>query len=298
MAYWWVSQNRTFQQERAGGYIWAPKQDRGGNTPHHWQTMTEVAPGDVIFSYVGQTIRALGVAKTAAYDADRPADFVAGDVWENSGRRVDVEYRDPPALPLAAFVDEIYALLPDRYSPLTAERQGAQGYLFALPSAVGRILLDRLSEQAGAPIDEEIDRALERTVPDKTTRKAIVEARVGQGRFRDDLFRQWSGRCALTGFDIAPLLRASHIKPWRDSNNAERVDPMNGLLLSPGCDAAFDSGLISFDDDGNMLVSPDLTDDQLVMLGFRRDLRLTVAEGHRPYLAQHRRSNFRTSETS
>ena len=72
---------------------------------------------------------------------------------------------------------------------------------------------------------------------------------------------------------------------------------MNGLLLSPGCDAAFDSGLISFGDDGTMLVSPTLTDEQLGMLGFRRDLKLAVVEGHLPYLAQHRDMHFSAPKT-
>ena len=54
--------------------------------------------------------------------------------------------------------------------------------------------------------------------------------------------RLWGGRCAVTGLDLPLLLRASHIKPWRDSDNRERLDPYNGLLLSPSYDAAFDWG--------------------------------------------------------
>ena len=59
------------------------------------------------------------------------------------------------------------------------------------------------------------------------------------GRFRDDLVASFGGRCCLSGLDVTELLRASHIKPWRDSNNIERLDPYNGLLLSPAYDAAF-----------------------------------------------------------
>ena len=55
----------------------------------------------------------------------------------------------------------------------------------------------------------------------------------------------FGGRCCLSGLDVTELLRTSHIKPWRDSNNVERLDPYNGLLLSPAYDAAFDTGLIT-----------------------------------------------------
>ena len=58
-----------------------------------------------------------------------------------------------------------------------------------------------------------------------TERDALIRSRIGQGRFRYDLLEMWEGRCCITGLDIDALLRASHIKPWRDSNNAERLDP-------------------------------------------------------------------------
>ena len=52
MAYWWVSQNETWKEERQGGYMWAPKQTNNGVTFFHWTNMTRVRPGDLIFSYV------------------------------------------------------------------------------------------------------------------------------------------------------------------------------------------------------------------------------------------------------
>jgi hypothetical protein len=81
MAYWWVSQNKTFKQEREGGYMWAPKRDTAGKELHHWSNMTRVRPGDIIFSYAQQAIGAVGTAVTAAYDARKPAEFEGG--WED-----------------------------------------------------------------------------------------------------------------------------------------------------------------------------------------------------------------------
>jgi HNH endonuclease len=88
-----------------------------------------------------------------------------------------------------------------------------------------------------------------RTDVDPTTRAALVQARVGQGKFRSDLTRLWElgERCFLTALDVPELLVASHIKPWRDSNDRERLDPHNGLLLAAHADKLFDRYLMSFE---------------------------------------------------
>jgi hypothetical protein len=89
---------------------------------------------------------------------------------------------------------------------------------------------------------------LERDVPDKTMREVLAMARIGQGRFRADLVAAWrkGETCALTGLSIPEMLIASHIRPWRDSTNDERLDPMNGLLLVAHADKLFDRFLMSF----------------------------------------------------
>jgi hypothetical protein len=85
-------------------------------------------------------------------------------------------------------------------------------------------------------------------VQDETEREVLAKARVGQGRFRADLVATWrKGEvCALTGLAVPEMLIAAHIKPWRDSTNAERLDPMNGLLLVAHADKLFDRYLMSF----------------------------------------------------
>jgi len=88
-----------------------------------------------------------------------------------------------------------------------------------------------------------------------TARKQLIEARVGQGKSRRDLEINWKGVCAVTGIATGAALRASHIKPWSISNNKEKLDAANGLLLCANIDAMFDRCLISFSDEGAMLVS-------------------------------------------
>ena len=124
----------------------------------------------------------------------------------------------------------------------------------------------------------------------ETEREAIIAARLGQGRFRDDLIKLWAGKCAVTKSRVRSLLRASHIKPWRDSTNAERLNQHNGLLLAPNLDAAFDVGLISFADDGKILMSPDLVTEEAKLLGIKCGLKLVcVSDENKSFLAAHRK---------
>jgi len=290
MAYWWVSQNKTFQMEREGGYLWAPKSGSGGVVFTHWSNMTSVRPGDVIFSYAKQSVGAVGVASSPAYDALKPDDFVGE--WNIDGRRVDVTYQPvEPEVPLATFVDELLPLLPERNSPITKQKTGVQGYLFALPPKAGQLICNRLDFVA--PVEQLIAEALAQTVPDKTTREALINARIGQGRWRRDLLKYWSGKCAITGLSVEALLRASHIKPWRDSDNRERLDVLNGLLLGPAYDAAFDAGLISFGDDGRIIISPRFPINQQIAAGISDTAKLSVVKDeHRGYLVHHRANVF------
>jgi putative restriction endonuclease len=129
-----------------------------------------------------------------------------------------------------------------------------------------------------------------RNLPASTETERLVVQRIGQDMFRSALIDYWQGRCAVTGLDVIPLLRASHIKPWAAcSNDAERLDVFNGLLLAPHLDALFDGGWITFLDDGAMLASEGLTPIRLQQLGIQPELRLTwISDSHRAYLAYHR----------
>jgi hypothetical protein len=68
-------------------------------------------------------------------------------------------------------------------------------------------------------------------LPKQTDREQMVSVRVGQPQFRQRLIAYWNG-CSVTGCTLLAALRASHIKPWRDSTNTERLDVYNGLLLT------------------------------------------------------------------
>lgn len=105
-----------------------------------------------------------------------------------------------------------------------------------------------------------------RDVPE-TQQVAQIIARRGQGQFREQVLAKWNNRCCVTGSTTIAAIRASHIKPWRDCDNKERLDPDNGLPLLATLDALFDAGLITFDTNGKMLISTQLNDNEREILG-------------------------------
>ena len=125
-------------------------------------------------------------------------------------------------------------------------------------------------------------------LPATTEAERLTIQRIGQDLFRAALMQVWGARCPLTGITDPALLRASHIKPWADCTlTEERLDPMNGLLLSALWDAAFDRGLVGFTDDGRVLHAPTLSPPARAALG--AETRLPLSPAHAPYLAWHRR---------
>ena len=128
---------------------------------------------------------------------------------------------------------------------------------------------------------------------EQTEKDSIVKSRVGQGLFREGVVGLW-GSCSVTGLSNLSLLRASHIKPWRDSSNQERLDPMNGLLLQPTLDHLFDSGLITFDEAGAVVFSKMLSPDDIEKLKLASHLKLRkVPERLKGYMEHHRNYVFK-----
>jgi hypothetical protein len=135
-------------------------------------------------------------------------------------------------------------------------------------------------------------RAETANLPRTTEAERMVIQRIGQDVFRDALMVYWGGRCPMTGITERGLLRASHIVPWADCTDAQRLDVHNGLLLSALWDAAFDRGFISFTDDGTALASPQLSETARTALGLGGAPPLTgFREAHRVNLALHRIRN-------
>lgn len=126
----------------------------------------------------------------------------------------------------------------------------------------------------------------------ETTKQALIDARIGQGKFREGLLDHWKGLCAVTGCDQPQVLRASHIKPWKVSSNSERLNPRNGLLLVANLDALFDRGLISFCTNGEMLISKKVSVLSRKLLGLPAGLSRLPTSEENVFLDYHRNHVF------
>ncbi|WP_024865650.1 HNH endonuclease [Butyrivibrio sp. FCS014] len=135
--------------------------------------------------------------------------------------------------------------------------------------------------------DEDLERSLEKSGIEGRERVAMIKARLNQSEFRKRLLLRYK-KCCLCGASDPRLMTASHIKPWSESEPAERVDPDNGFLLCPNHDALFDQFLISFDDDGKIMISDSLSSNDRIFMNIREDMKVSLREGNKKYLEYHR----------
>jgi len=276
MRYWWVNQNQTYRHEVQGGYLWSPKRNANGARNPFYESMREVAPGDLIFSFMDTRILAVGIAQSFCWESPKPLEFGnAGQNWENIGWKVKVNFTQlTNKIRPKDHIDILRPLLPERYSPLQPTGNGLQSvYLTELPAPLAEVLMGLIAEEIApmaaaahnvkpVPADdlEFWERKLEQELASdpavkETERLAIIRARNGQGLFKDRVSNIES-RCRITGVDNPVHLVASHCKPWRDSTNEERLNGENGLLLTPTIDHLFDRGFIGFENNGDLIVFP------------------------------------------
>lgn len=321
MRYWWVNQNQTYRHEVPGGYLWSPKRKQNNTRNPYYDFMREVAPGDVIFSFAETLIKAIGVARSHAYEAPKPLEFGnTGAYWELIGWRIDVRFHElhGPIRP-SEYMHRLAALLPPRYAPLSAEGRGMQNiYLTSIPEHFAAELADLIGFEARQLLrpsmvaQPEADAAvglaqweeheLEKIRSDQsmisTEREALVLARRGQGLFKSRVM-DYESCCRITGVDRIEHLRASHCKPWRDADNEERLDGENGLLLTPNADHLFDRGFIAFEDDGQVVISPVADRPSIRRMGIDPGSPPSVgsfSQRQRDYLQFHRENVFLESK--
>ena len=163
--------------------------------------------------------------------------------------------------------------------------------LGAIPAGVDDAAVRRLADWAGGEVDVASDvSAISSASP--TMRAALIQARIGQGAFREQVMAAWNDRCAVTGCAVHEMLRASHIQPWRSCTNEQRLDPENGMMLAAHLDALFDRGLISFSDAGEMLISSLVPKDSKIW-GVGERLQHAPSRRQATYLDHHRTNVFR-----
>lgn len=200
-----------------------------------------------------------------------------------------------------AILDSLIEFSQDYSRPLK-NRLEAQGALWCATGGWKNISLHQDKWPTTTDSDEDVVKDIKEAERElealgESERRAVVAARRGQGRYRNDLLNLW-GCCAVTGCTVDRLLRASHLKPWKVSTNAERLNRFNGLLLTPNLDLALDRWLISFTDEGSIIISSSLKADDATALGLRRGMRLQfVKREHKPYLSYHREEFIKREES-
>lgn len=329
MAYWWVNQNQTFDQEIEGGYLWSPQRNTNGHRNPFYEFMKEVQPGDVVLSFSDTWIRAVGIAKSYAYPSAKPSEF--GNIGVNwhptEGWRVDVRWRllDNPVRP-RDHIGRLRLALPNRYSPLQESGAGLQGvYLTSVPdalySAIAGLVGSELTVLMGGTRDTNVSaseitkeqEAAERILEDvetlridadrtlrSTEKDALVKARIGQGVFKRNV-ATIERYCRITKVDRIEHLIASHTKPWYKSSNDERLNGNNGFLLTPTADHLFGGGFITFENDGTLVLSPVAHVESLKKMGVRSDEKVNVGsftDGQREFLDFHRENVFKLARVT
>ena len=294
MRYWWVNQKQTFDKAVKAGYLWSPKTNVKGNINPSYENMTQVRPGDVVFAFASTRIRAIAIVNGAHYSMDRPEEFKKTDEeWRKDGWAVPVDYHlvDVP-LKVSDYMAQIGPLLPAKYSPLKADGKGNQAYLFPVPEAMAAKLLELLEvdlDDVGEWQDEgPVQDIVNDTNIDETEKLQLIKARKGQGIYRKNV-SDIEKACRVTGTSDASFLIASHIKPWSKSENSERLDGHNGLMLAPHIDRLFDRGYISFEDDGGLILSSQLPDAVRVKWDVvQKTARIPFSAAQARYLNYHR----------
>lgn len=309
LRHWWANHAHSDRAQIDGSYLWLPKKSSNGTRSQSQLNMTRVAPGDIVFSCAAGIIAAVGVVLDRARSAPIPpvsGHPIAGAATDD-GWLVAIQFLEL-AQPLRPqqHLPELKPALPARQSPLRASGEANQNVQLAeLPApmaAVLRRLLQRQVEDCESLIATETDgKLVQRAIEDQIWQRTdigprecrqLISARVGQGVFRERLERAET-TCRVTGIMDRRYLQATHIKPWKDADDREKLDGANGLLLAPHMRLLFERGHISFANDGALLVSQHVNPYVRSAWGLEQPLPARpFSSAQCSYLAYHRQQIF------
>jgi len=309
-SFWWVNHSHTVRHEIDGAYLWfANKARKSKARSESDKNIQRLLPGDVVYSFADGAVGAVGVVLGSAREAAKPLEFdsIAEYVDTQTGWLVPVRFMTlTNALRTQDYGAELTPVLPRKHPPILAGGASNQHVVLAsvppmmattlnglLDGEVERIV-GTITESVGRSLAEDaVEAAIQRRTDIGPAQKAdLLKARHGQGVFRANLELN-EHSCRVTGVLDRRHLRATHIKPWSECDDAEKLDGSNGLLMSPHIAHLFERGYISFLDDGGLLVSQELN--PVVLDNWHVQLPLNVGE-FRPeqcyFLGYHRHEVF------
>lgn len=140
MNYFFVFQNKTFEEEKNGGYLWAPK-----GICSHWRNMKNIKKGDIVFHSYHKEIMAISITITDCYEAIKPTELQAEKLWDSDGWKADCQYYIiPNPIVTSDYIDTILRLQPNKYAPFNRIGRGNTGYLFNLNKETAIFLLKKI----------------------------------------------------------------------------------------------------------------------------------------------------------
>lgn len=297
MDFFWVNLGTSYKEVAVNKFLWAPAYVIGKNgkkkTNAGWDQVQEVKAGDVIFCHLSGNIIYVAVALKDAYPAKRP-ETGTYDQWNDDGFRIDVDLIEiTTPVSVAGFKPTLIAIHNQNCLPALFTKTGgtAQQYMVRLPPGAGSLILSYLGDVEIKVSEQSSKKQKGRKLSQGSNRETIVQARVGQGQFREDVLFIWKNTCPVTGLSKPELLVASHILPWSLSDETQKIDPNNGFPFSPAVDKLFDKGYISFNDNGHLLFKKSAIDSQdLKILGLLPNTKISgLNEQQIAYLAEHRK---------
>ena len=158
--------------------------------------------------------------------------------------------------------------------------------------------LHLFDEKIQTRMNSEVKRILKSPPPTGEEKLYLAKHRANQGRIRDYTLEHYGCKCHLCSLKIRSLLVVSHILPWSESDNKQKADMNNLLLLCPQHDALFDQHLISFDCDGKILIDSSLDETVRVLLNINPDMKIEIPPAMEEYMKHHRNKFLFNSEMS
>lgn len=298
-----VMQGDTYQEECNAGVLWTPQIDKSGMVPHSWNRMQELKKGDIVFHYVKGFLVAISRVREDFHKGTKPknVDEQGGNepafIARTAYRELDVP------LSVKEFFTEIEPLLPTKYSAFQEDANGNSGYLYPCNEELAMKFLELVSSLNIFTLEvEQLELSME--VIKKTEHNPLLgliaeaeleiktKMRRGKEQFRESLLPLWNGECPICGTAIEAVLKATHSKPWKDSSDAERLDPFNGILLCANHSALYSAGYIAFTGGGRLHISSRISEEDYPVYRLRKNLKVPVSPEHAPYLRWHKRIVF------
>ena len=272
MNYFFVFQNKSYDEEYRGGYLWAPQYGNSGRRVSHWEKMKSVKRGDVIIHSYKKRIMAISIAKRDVYAANRPTEL--SNEWQQEGWRVDSEYIPfSEQIVTSDIMDKLLEMQPEVDAPFNKLGRGNTGYLFEANKAMYDYIIEQTSlaqkndrdkkrvialqdpgskkEKTELEVEMDMEDILAKQMPPEKLAEQVANAQPKKSQkaesvvyYRSPYIKEMvkqiaDGKCQMCG-EEAPFYDTSQ-KPYLEEHHVQRLadggkDAMDNVVaICPNC---------------------------------------------------------------